>query len=170
MKVRSLENHNGLTKGRVYEVLIDGGALVSVLNDHGIKESYYKTRFEVVSDTVPCPEPTPPHAMTYPTTSAARKEMPVYRGCVLYFPAALALVSALSKKGNDKHNPGEPMHHARGKSNDHGDCIARHLSEVGTIDPDTGLDHAVSLAWRALALLQELAENEYGWPKAPGAK
>ena len=108
--------------------------------------------------------------MAYPSTSAERKEMPMYRGCVRYFPAALALVSTLSKKGNDKHNPGEPMHHARGKSNDHGDCIARHLSEVGTIDPDTQLDHAVALAWRALALLQELAETKYGWPKAPGAK
>lgn len=111
-----------------------------------------------------------PSAMLYPKTSAERKAMPVYDGCIRYFPAALMLVSALSRKGNEKHNPGEPLHHARGKSADHGNCITRHQMEVGTIDPDTQLDHAVGVAWRALAQLQELAESKYGWPLAAGAR
>lgn len=103
-------------------------------------------------------------------SSQGRKDTPVFSGCMNYFPAALALVARLSKVGNDKHNPGEPMHHARGKSSDHADCIARHLSQIGTIDPETGFDHKVMVAWRALALLEESAESDYGWPVAPGAK
>ena len=107
--------------------------------------------------------------MLFRSDSAARKGAPLDRGCLRYFPAALALVSVVSRKGNDKHNPGEPMHHARGKSMDHGDCILRHQVDVGTIDPKMGLDHAAMVAWRALAQLQEIAENKYGWPRAPGA-
>jgi hypothetical protein len=106
-------------------------------------------------------------------TSAERKESPTFRGCVRYFPAALELVGRLSKIGNDKHNPGEEMHHSRGRSNDHGDCIVRHQQDVGKLDDGeggSGLDHAVAVAWRALAQLQELAEKQYGWPVAPGAK
>ena len=108
-------------------------------------------------------------AMTLPTDSQARKNVPLATGCLYYFPAALAEVAKLSKIGNDKHNPGQPLHHARGKSVDHADCILRHQIDVGTIDPDTGLDHAVMVAWRALAQLQELCEKR-GAPLARGAR
>lgn len=84
----------------------------------------------------------------------ARKDCPVYSGCLAYFPDALLAVAQLSKLGNDKHNPGEPLHWSRGKSGDHADCLARHLLQHGDIDPDTGLSHTVAIAWRALALLQ----------------
>jgi hypothetical protein len=60
------------------------------------------------------------------------------------------------------------MHHARGKSNDHADCIARHLVDRGTLDTD-GLRHSAKVAWRALALLQEELEAA-GAPLARGAK
>lgn len=102
------------------------------------------------------------------TEAAARKEIPLARGLLDYFPAALAEVAALSKKGNDQHNPGEPMHHARGKSNDHADCVMRHLIDRGTIDVD-GTRHSAKVAWRALALLQEELEAE-GAPLPRGAK
>lgn len=108
--------------------------------------------------------------MYYSNTSEARKGQPMHSGCLRYFPAALALVSVLSRKGNDKHNPGEPIHWSRSKSADHGDALVRHQKDVGTIDPDVDLDHAVEVAWRALAQLQELAERVYGWPVAPGAR
>src|ERR1700722_11536324 len=52
-------------------------------------------------------------SMTLPTDSNERKTYPVLSGCVKYFPAALAGVAKISKLGNDKHNPGEPLHHAR---------------------------------------------------------
>lgn len=104
-----------------------------------------------------------------PTDSAARKAVPLCSGVLDYFPAALAEVARVSKAGNDKHNPGEPLHHARGKSMDHADCIARHLLERGTVDPEDGLPHSGKLAWRALALLQEELEAA-GAPLARGAR
>lgn len=95
-----------------------------------------------------------------PTDSQARKDIPITTGVFDYFPDALAEVAKVSKAGNDKHNPGEPLHWTRGKSNDHADSIGRHLLERGGIDPDTGLRYTAQLAWRALALLQvELEET-----------
>jgi len=104
-----------------------------------------------------------------PVGSAARKDIPLVRGLLDYFPAALAEVARVSKAGNDKHNPGEEMHWARGKSMDHADCIMRHLTDRGTIDPEDGLSHTGKLAWRSLALLQEELEAT-GAPVARGAK
>jgi hypothetical protein len=75
-----------------------------------------------------------------------------------YFPDALAAVARLSKAGNDKHNPGEPLHWSREKSTDHGDCIARHQMTFDQIDPESGEYHAAGVAWRALAQLQLLEE------------
>lgn len=105
-----------------------------------------------------------------PTGSAERKDVPLARGCLDYFPAALAAVARLSKAGNDKHNPGEEMHHARGKSMDHADCIVRHLADRGTVDPEDGIRHSVKVAWRALALLQEELEAAGEAPLARAAK
>lgn len=91
--------------------------------------------------------------------STARKATPIFSGVLRYFPDALAAVARLSKLGNDKHNPGEPLHWSRDKSNDHGDCIVRHQVEFDHIDPDSGEYHAVAVAWRALAQLQLLEEK-----------
>lgn len=116
-----------------------------------------------------------------PTDSAERKNYPLFRGCHAYFPAALAGVARISKLGNDKHNPGEEMHHARGKSSDHADCIERHLHDAHEIiaafkrgpeivDMKALADEIDQLAWRALALSQELHEKYLGAPLAMGAK
>lgn len=127
--------------------------------------------------------------MTLPTDSAERKGYPLFSGCLAYFPAALAGVARHSKAGNDKHNPGEPLHHARGKSMDHEDCILRHLMDLADmlarrqrrgnelaatarndeLFTKPILDEANALAWRALALSQELHEQYGGAPLAPGA-
>jgi len=88
-----------------------------------------------------------------PTDPKARKDMPVCRGALDYFPNAIAYVSYVSKVGNDQHNPGQEMHWAREKSTDHADCIARHLIDRGKFDGDN-VRHTGKLAWRALALLQ----------------
>ena len=87
-----------------------------------------------------------------------RKDIPIFSGVLRYFPDALKAVARLSKAGNDKHNPGEPLHWARDKSNDHGDCLVRHQLEFDQLDPETGEYHAVAVAWRALAQLQLLEE------------
>jgi hypothetical protein len=107
---------------------------------------------------------------TLPSTTAERKAVPMAAGVLDYFPAALAYVARISKAGNDKHNPGEPLHHARGKSMDHPDCIMRHLVDRGDIDPEDGLRHSGKVAWRALAMLQEELEEQEGAPLARGAR
>lgn len=92
-------------------------------------------------------------------SSAERKEYPITTGVLDYFPDAIALVSKVSYLGNQKHNPGQPLHWARGKSADHADCIARHLLERDEIDM-ADVYHAANLAWRALADLQMLLEEQ----------
>lgn len=91
--------------------------------------------------------------------SIFRKNTPVFSGFLAYFPLAVEEVARLSKAGNDKHNPGEPLHWSKGKSNDHADCLARHLLEHDKLDDD-GFRHDVKVAWRAMALLQTRLENE----------
>lgn len=92
-----------------------------------------------------------------------RKAAPMAEGLLWYFPAALAEVARVSRVGNEQHQPGQPMHHARGKSTDHADCILRHLADAGLVDSD-GMRHTAKVAWRALALLQEELEREEGVP------
>jgi hypothetical protein len=104
-----------------------------------------------------------------PHDAKARKASPIAEGVLWYFPNALAAVAAVSKAGNDQHNPGQPMHHSRNKSSDHADCILRHLIDAGTVDSD-GMRHSAKVAWRALALLQEELEREEGYPLPRNAK
>lgn len=85
----------------------------------------------------------------------------MFSGLLNYFPDAMAAVARLSKIGNDKHNPGEPLHWSKGKSNDHADCLLRHLAERGMIDASDGVNHSVKVAWRALADLQTLIEDGF---------
>lgn len=95
-----------------------------------------------------------------PEDSAARKEMPMATGVLDYFPRALAYVAKVSKIGNDKHNPGQPLHWSKGKSDDHADTIVRHLVDRGTKDSQK-VRHSGYLAWRSLANLEiELEEAE----------
>lgn len=101
-----------------------------------------------------------------PTDSAARKKLPIVSGVLDYFPDALAAVAEVSMAGNEKHNPGQPLHWSRDKSDDHADCVGRHLLERGHFDTVGAIKvrHTAQLAWRALALLQieieEDAKNE----------
>lgn len=106
---------------------------------------------------------------TLPTDAQARNDYPMADGLLYYFPAALAAVARVSKIGNDQHNPGQPMHWARGKSTDHANKIIRHQMEAGTMDTD-GTRHSAKVAWRALAQLQEELEREEGAPLPRNAK
>lgn len=108
-------------------------------------------------------------------TSEQRKTYPMASGLMDYFPDALAEVAHVSWAGNEKHNPGQPLHWARGKSNDHADCCARHLQQRGSIDAidiagkPVIVRHSAQLVWRALALLQEELEAEFGFELPQGA-
>ena len=95
-----------------------------------------------------------------PDTSV-REQYPLFDGLLSYFPAALCEVARWSIVGNNKHNPGEPLHWAREKSTDHENKIMRHLLDARQVDSD-GFVEAVALAWRALALCQTILE-ERGW-------
>lgn len=92
--------------------------------------------------------------------SKNRKEYPVYSGVLNYFPDAMMEVARVSYVGNEQHNPGEPLHWSRGKSNDHLDALTRHMLDAGQIDDD-GVRHSAKVAWRALANLQlEIEKSE----------
>jgi hypothetical protein len=110
-----------------------------------------------------------------PCDSTTRKDYPLFTGLLQYFPKALAEVAHTSKIGNDKHNSGQPMHHARGKSNDHADCIIRHLIDLsedygkGVGRDENGVAQVAYIAWRALALAQEWFETNEKSPIAPRA-
>lgn len=88
-----------------------------------------------------------------PTDRKARKERPIARGVLDYFPDAMAEVAHVSFVGNEQHNPGQPMHWSKNLSDDHADALVRHLLQRGKTDSD-GLSHTAKVAWRALALLQ----------------
>lgn len=116
-----------------------------------------------------------PDARSLPTDSEFRKDIPVASGFNRYFPAAVVAIAAWSKAANDKHNPGEPLHWARGKSMDQDDCLARHdldLADAAAHGGDQAaaeLEEATCAAWRANARLQLLCER-LGAPLAPNAR
>jgi len=95
-------------------------------------------------DTSQAPMPGP-----LPENSAERKTYPLSTGLMRYFPRALAAVAHHSYVNNEKHNPSEPVHWSRGKSDDHADCLLRHM-----LDGDL-----VAVAWRALAQLEIALEG-----------
>jgi Domain of unknown function (DUF5664) len=88
-----------------------------------------------------------------PSKAEERKTYPIATGVIDYFPDALAAVAYLSYRGNQQHNPGQPVHWTREKSTDHPDCLIRHFIQRGTVDAD-GVPHSAKVAWRALAILQ----------------
>lgn len=100
--------------------------------------------------------------------AAIRKMQPVGTVGRTYFPLADRARAAVAWVGNEKHNPGEPLHWARGKSDDHLDAMIRHATESEDWDtvvlPDGRVFqilHAAEAAWRASALAQLVAEK-YG--------
>lgn len=97
-----------------------------------------------------------------------RENYPLYGGLFAYFPAALCEVARWSIVGNNKHNPGEPLHWSREKSSNHEDKILRHLLDARQVDKE-GFVEAVALAWRALALCQTILE-ERGWPEGANGR
>ncbi len=89
------------------------------------------------------------------TKAEIRKSCPITQGVLLYFPDALKEVAYASKVGNDQHNPGEPLHWAKEKSQDESDAMVRHLIDHSEdpIDDDRVL-HLAKVCWRALGGLQ----------------
>ena len=95
-----------------------------------------------------------------PTNAKERKAIPIFSGFIAYFPDAIVEVTKVSKRGNDQHNPGKPLHWDRSKSQDELDALSRHL--LGAANPgslDEQIDEAAARTWRSLADLQKLCEE-----------
>jgi hypothetical protein len=101
----------------------------------------------------------PTRARILPQEPQERKKHPVASGVLDYFPDALVEIARVSWEGNEQHNPGQPLHWARGKSTDEADTMIRHFLQRGQRDKD-GMRHTAKMAWRALALLQKELESE----------
>lgn len=99
-----------------------------------------------------------------PEESKRRKLQVVFDGFLQYYPRATKEVANYSRLGNDKHNPGQPLHWAKEKSQDQANCAGRHLIDIGpdwmARDPEFNTFHAVGLAWRSMALLETVLEAE----------
>lgn len=97
-----------------------------------------------------------------PTTDKERKALKLWTFLMEYFPDAFLAVVNVSVKGNDQHNPGEPMRWAREKSTDQMNTAFRHMWDYGrgvTKDSD-GQYHLAKAIWRLSAELQLLIERE----------
>jgi hypothetical protein len=113
-----------------------------------------------------------------PTEAKERKAYPIATGVLDYFPSALLEISRVSQVGNDQHNPGQPLHWARGKSTDQADTAIRHFMERTSPDEagatkltkdSDGMYHLAKSCWRQLAEFQIALEAE-GAPLARGAR
>ncbi len=110
--------------------------------------------------------------MSLPTTDKERKSLPVWSGVVAYFPKALLEVARVSMVGNQQHNPGQPLHWARGKSMNQLDTEMRHAMDhhcFGTVRDTDGTMHLAKRAWRALADLELAIEAEQKAAPPPAA-
>jgi hypothetical protein len=156
----------GVAAGTLGRVVAIGYDCVDVDWDTGQQCRYHRNEQYwiglVAPDVLPVPVPIP---VFMSTDSAIRKLMPVASGCLAYFPDALLLVSWISRVGNEKHNPGQPLHWAKEKSQDESDAEVRHMLDgFRGLPPDPGLEplgslgHFASKAWRALADLQRACD------------
>lgn len=106
-----------------------------------------------------------------PKNYKARKSLPMYTFLTKYFPDAIIELVKVSVAGNVQHNPGQPMHWARGTSTDQMETAVRHIFDHGmgnTYDDeppevlatigDQGTMHLAKAAWRLLAEIQLICE------------
>lgn len=106
-----------------------------------------------------------------PKDYKARKSLPMYTFLTQYFPDAIIELVKVSVAGNVQHNPGQPMHWARGKSTDQMETAVRHIFDHGmgnTYDDEPpevlacigndGTMHLAKAAWRLLAEIQLICE------------
>lgn len=87
------------------------------------------------------------------------------------FPRSLAAIAEVSMRGNRKHNPGEPLHWAKEKSTDEADAFVRHVIDSFDAGPleldDAGNPNLAAAAWRVLAWLTRVEENDDRWRNPP---
>jgi hypothetical protein len=102
-----------------------------------------------------------------------RKMLQVFTVQSEYFPKAMREVTRVCVAGNAQHNPGEPLHWARGKSMDQMNALFHHMVDhkMGHVFDETDppeilaavdgkpLYSMAKAAWRALAELELTIEK-----------
>lgn len=161
-------------RGAAGEILRDVEFFPEEMNAAEALEARYQKKLEAkldaeikrasawARDINSAPTPGRPQGEIFPASAQGRKNHPVFTGVLMYFPDAIAEVAAVSKQGNDQHNPGQPLHWARGKSMDQMDTASRHMMDhgVGNVRDTDGRYHLGKAAWRLLAELQLTIEAE----------
>lgn len=99
--------------------------------------------------------------MALPTDKDARNALPIFDGCIAYFPDCWAEIAKVSVLGNKQHQLGEKLRFARDVSTDHANKIMRHMLDhaAGNVFDTDGTRHLAKAVWRALALLQVSLES-----------
>lgn len=100
--------------------------------------------------------------MKLPEEYNERKKWQLWTFLTEYFPDAFLAVVDVSIKGNDQHNPGQPLHWAREKSTDQMNTAMRHAWDHsrGTIKDSDNCYHLAKAIWRLSAELQLTIEKE----------
>jgi Zn-finger nucleic acid-binding protein len=100
--------------------------------------------------------------VTLPKEDKDRKALPIWTGCMMYFPDVWAEIAKVSKIGNDQHNPGQPLHWAREKSTDQMNTAFRHMLDhgAGNLFDVNGEYHLAKAIWRLCAELQLTIEKQ----------
>lgn len=93
--------------------------------------------------------------MSLPTDRDARNALPVWDGCIMYFPDVWAEVAKVSIAGNKQHNIG-PLHWNTHVSTDHQNKVLRHMLDDagGDVYDSDGTMHLAKALWRIAAALQ----------------
>jgi len=108
--------------------------------------------------------------MTLPTDRDARNALPVWDGCIAYFPDCWAEIAKVSVLGNVQHGLGAKLRFARDVSTDHANKVMRHMLDhaAGNVMDSDGTYHLAKAAWRALAALQVAIEARSALNSANG--
>jgi hypothetical protein len=94
--------------------------------------------------------------MSLPKDRDARNALPVWDGCLAYFPDVWAEVAKVSVLGNKQHNLGKTLHWDTTVSTDHANKVIRHMLDdaSGEVFDTDGAMHLAKALWRIAAALQ----------------
>jgi hypothetical protein len=97
-----------------------------------------------------------------PSDRDARNALPVWDGCLAYFPDAWAEIAKVSAAGNKQYNFGGKLRWERSISTDHENKVLRHMLDhaTGNVLYTDGFFHLAKAAWRILAALQLAIEAQ----------
>jgi hypothetical protein len=97
-----------------------------------------------------------------PSDRDARNALPVWDGCLTYFPDCWAEIAKVSAAGNKQYGFGGKLRWERAISTDHENKVIRHMLDhyAGNVLDSDGTFHLAKAAWRILAALQLAIEAQ----------